>query len=115
MQVYRKYLAWKFRKRRQNEIEWNQRMAITWKNEIIIICHPRFCQRGIYATEVIFRYFNCQLTVTRVINLPNLFLFDIVAVKDKKFNISFGREKIKNVLFTVCECSDDDLMKVLGS
>lgn len=114
LHVYRVYLSWKFRKRRGKALEWHRRLAIAWKNAIIICWHPKFYQRGIYTTEVIFRYYECQLTATGVINVPSLFLFDIAA-DDKKFKIPFGREKIKESLLIVSEGCDDDEWEVFGS
>jgi hypothetical protein len=118
LQFYRGYLSWKLRKRLKNAIEWHRRKAIAWKPQITIIWHPKFYQRGIYTTEVIFRFYECQLTVTSVINAASLFLFDI-ATNDKKFDVDFGREKIKESLLIVCEASDDDddllILEVLSS
>lgn len=115
LHVYRVFLAWKFRKRPQNALKWHRRQAIAWKRDMTIAWHPKFYQRGIHTTEVIFRFHECQLTVTRVINLPSLFLFDIATLKDKKLKISFGREKIKESLMVVCEGEDDGECQDFGS
>lgn len=108
LHVYRVYLGWKFRQRPVQAVDWHCRKAIEWKqSSSLFLWHPTFYQPAIY-TIVIFRFHKCQLTVTSVIKSPHLFLFGIAAMIDKTFRISFGREKMRRTLSSVCECSDND-------
>lgn len=107
LQLYRVYIAWKFRKKKNNALEWPQRKQIEWKQHVTVIWQPEFYRRGVHSTEVIFRFHNCQLTVTRVDNASNLFLFDIKMAKDKKIRICLGRQRVKEILSVVCECEED--------
>lgn len=111
LQLYRVYLSWKFRKRARPAIGWKWREAIEWKSRgksVYIRWNPNVYQLEI-DTTVIFRFYQCQLTMTYFINSPRLFCFDITPI-DKIPRISSGRENLRRNLLTVCECDnvDDD-------
>lgn len=102
LQFYRVYLGWKFRKRLRNAVDWHRRQPIAWKPIDITIHWNPNCYQCDNASTVIFRFYQCQLTMTFVIRSPRLFFIDISAF-DKIVNISFGRETLRRNLLTVCE------------
>lgn len=105
LQLYRAYLSWKFRKRARRAIGWNRREAIGWRS-VNIRWNPNVYQPEI-DTTVIFQFYQCQLTMTYVINSPRLFCFDITPI-DKIPRISSGRENLRRNLLNVCERDNDD-------
>lgn len=117
LQFYRSYLSWKFRKRPKAAVEWHQRRAIEWKTvRFKLTWNSVFNQQKMYTT-VIFRYYQCQLTITFLINSPRLFSF--IAPIDKTFHIFSGRKTVRRNLLIACEFVDeivwDDLDRnVLG-
>lgn len=105
MQLYRIYLSWNCSKRLKRAIDWRQK---SWKNfDFTLDWNANFYQPAI-STAVIFRFHDCQLTVTSFIKMPRLFSFDIVAI-DKTFRFSFGRETLRRNYLIVCERVYDHL------
>lgn len=100
LQLYRAYLSWKFQKRSQRAIDWQQR-SFRWNFD--------FYQSNI-GTVVIFRYHQCQLTMTYVITSLSVLSFDIAPI-DKIFHISFGRETLHSNLLIVDEILPIDCEK----
>lgn len=100
LHIYRVYLA---KNRRKNALEWHRRNPIASRQSVIVKWHRGICRGEMYTTAVIFRFFHCQLTVTRVDNATSLLLFGVEFEEDKKIRILFGREKIRKILSVVCE------------
>lgn len=110
LQFYRGYLSWKFRKRPKAAVEWHQRPAIEWKNDRIKLSwNSHFIQPKIYTT-VIFRYYQCQLTMTFLINSPRLFSF--IAPIDKIFHIFSGRKTVRLSLLIAREFVDKIILGI---
>lgn len=105
LQLYRAYLSWKFRKRLRNvAVEWHWRPAIKWKKfRHTLTWNSVYHQPKIYTT-VIFRYYQCQLTMTFLINSPRLFCF--IAPIDKIFHIFSGSKTVRRNLLIACEIVD---------
>lgn len=101
LQLYRGYLSWKFRKRPKAAVEWHQRPAIEWKNVRIKLSWNSLLNQPKIYTTVIFRYYQCQLTMTFLINSPRLFSF--IAPIDKIFHIFSGRKTVRQSLLIACE------------
>lgn len=107
LQLYRVYLSWKFRKRLKRAIAWRPRPTIAWKHSGFTLAWSSSFYQPAISTAEIFRYHDCQLTVTSVIRMPRLFSFAISA-SDKTFHITFGREVLRRNLTIVCELVDDE-------
>lgn len=105
LQVYRVYLGWKYRKRTRLAIDWHKRLAIEWK--MLKLEWNPFFHKPKVNTTVIFRFYQCQLTLTYLINSPRIFFFDIAPV-DKILSIPSGRETLRRNMLIVCEGGDGD-------
>lgn len=104
LQSYRAYLSWKLRKRLKNAVDWHHQV-IAWK-QATIDWNPILYLPDI-ETIVIFRFYQCQLTICHFIKSPRLLFFDIVAA-DKVVQIFSGRETLRRSLLTVCESVDNE-------
>lgn len=105
LQLYRAYLGWKFQKRPKAALDWRPRHSVEWKNVCVKVTWSPFYKQPKIYTTVIFRYYQCQLTMTFLINSPRLFSF--IAPIDKTFHIFYGRETERRNLFTACEFVDE--------
>ena len=108
LQLYRNFLSWKFRKRFKNAVDWHHRDVIAWKPSTLD-WNPNFYLPD-SETIVIFRFYQCQLTITHFIKSPRLLFFDIVAA-DKILQIFSGRETLRRNLLTVCANNDNNCEK----
>lgn len=97
LQFYRVYLSWRFRKRLKFAVDWHRRGATLYWNTS---CYHRDIE-----TVVIFRYYQCQLTISYFIKSPPLLFFE-TTVADKIFHICCGRETLRRNFLTVCEINE---------
>lgn len=104
LQFYRAHLTWKLRKRLKNAVDWHHR-GIAWR-QTTLDWNPTFYLPDI-ETIVIFRFYQCQLTISHCFKSPRLFFFDIV-LADKILQIVSGRETLRMSLLTVCESDDSN-------
>lgn len=99
LQCYRLYLSWKHLRRFQNRLAYNS-SALDWKCSTLKFKWNSSVYQPQVRTTVIFRYYQCQLTITYVIMLPCLFLYGIVSI-DKVFHLQCERKTFSST-YIIC-------------
>lgn len=109
LQVYRAYLSWKFHKRLKHAVDWHHRREITWWGRQRTVDWNPILYLPDIESIVIFRFYQCQLSISHYIKSPRLLFFDMEAA-DKTLQIFSERETLHKNLLIVCEGDDNEFV-----